>query len=107
MVSALAILPSTVMAGQPMKRLIQGEHREECTLLPESLDDYVADTNQVRVVDAFVGETDLGRLGFGGVVVPAETGRPAYHLDFFLQSLKEGLYVPIVALVVGPGTNSL
>ena len=34
-----------------MKRFIQGEHRGQSTLLPESLDDYVADTNPVRVVD--------------------------------------------------------
>ena len=31
-----------------MKRFIQGEHRGQSTLLPESLDDYVADTNPVR-----------------------------------------------------------
>lgn len=61
-----------------MKRFIQGEYRGQTTLLPESLDDYVADTNHVRVVNVFVDELDLGRLGFGGVV-PAETGRPAYH----------------------------
>lgn len=67
-----------------MKRFIQGEHRGQCTLLPESLDDYVADTNPVRVVDVFVDELDLGRLGFGGVV-PAETGRPAYHPAVLLK----------------------
>ncbi|KSL31701.1 IS5/IS1182 family transposase [Pseudomonas aeruginosa] len=57
-----------------MKRFIQGEHRGQSTLLPESLDDYVADTNPVRVVDVFVDELDLGLLGFEGVV-PAETFR--------------------------------
>ncbi|MDH1444015.1 IS1182 family transposase [Pseudomonas sp. GD03721] len=61
-----------------MKRFIQGEHRGQSTLLPESLNDYVADTNPVRVVDVFVDELDLGQLGFDGVI-PAETGRPAYH----------------------------
>jgi len=61
-----------------MKRFIQGEHRGQSALLPESLDDYVADTNPVRVVDVFVDELDLTQLGFEGVV-PAETGRPAYH----------------------------
>ncbi|MCP1644855.1 transposase [Pseudomonas citronellolis] len=67
-----------------MKRFIQGEHRGQCTLLPESVDDYVADTNPVRVVDVFVDELDLGRLGFGGVV-SAETGRPAYHPAVLLK----------------------
>ncbi|WP_419711014.1 IS1182 family transposase [Pseudomonas sp. NFX224] len=61
-----------------MKRFIQGEHRGQSTLLPESLDDYVSETNPVRVVDVFVDELDLAKLGFDGVI-PAETGRPAYH----------------------------
>lgn len=34
-----------------MKRFIQGEHRGQSTLLPESLEDYVSNTNPVRVVD--------------------------------------------------------
>lgn len=38
----------------------------------------MADTNPVRVVDVFVDELDLDQLGFEGVV-PAETGRLAYH----------------------------
>ena len=67
-----------------MKRLVLGGHRGQSALLPESLDDYVADTNPVRVVDVFVDKLDLGRLGFDGVV-PAETGRPAYHPDVLLR----------------------
>ena len=42
-----------------MKRFIQGEDRTQGTLLPELLDDYVSDTNPVRVVDVFVDELDL------------------------------------------------
>jgi transposase len=61
-----------------MKRFVQGECRTQSTLLPEQLDDYVSDTNPVRVVDVFVDELDLGTLGFEGVE-PAATGRPAYH----------------------------
>ena len=34
----------------------------QSTLLPESLDDYVSDTNPVRVVDVFVDELDLANL---------------------------------------------
>lgn len=67
-----------------MKRFIQGEHRGRSTLLPESLDDYVSDTNPVRVVDLFVNELDLATLGFDGVI-PAETGRPAYHPAILLK----------------------
>ena len=47
-----------------MKRFIQGEHRGQSTLLPESLDDYVRDTNPVHVVDVFVDELDLVNLDF-------------------------------------------
>ena len=61
-----------------MKRFVQGECRTQSTLLPERLDDYVSDTNPVRVVDVFVDELDLSKLGFEGVD-PAATGRPAYH----------------------------
>lgn len=67
-----------------MKRFVQGESRIQSTLLPESLDDYVTDTNLVRVVDIFVDELDLGKLGFEGVV-PAATGRPSYHPAVLLK----------------------
>ena len=67
-----------------MKRFIQCEHRGQSTLLPESLDDYVSDTNPVRVVDVFVDELDLIRLGFDKAV-PADTGRPSYHPTILLK----------------------
>src|SRR5687767_15344180 len=46
--------------------------------MPECLDDYITEDNPVRVIDAFIGELDLGELGFEGAT-PAVTGRPAYH----------------------------
>src|SRR5712692_1332777 len=61
-----------------MKRFIQGEDRAQGILLPELLDDYVAADNPVRVIEVFVDELDLGKLGFQGVD-PQATGRPAYH----------------------------
>src|ERR1035437_2051030 len=67
-----------------MKRFIQGEERTQSTLLPELLDDYIADTNPVRVVDVFVDELDLGKLGFEGVELAA-TGRPAYPPSVLLK----------------------
>src|ERR1700674_5256220 len=67
-----------------MKRFIQGESRTQSILLPESLDDYVADTNPVRVIDMFVDELDLGKLGFDGIN-PAGTGRPSYHPEVLLK----------------------
>lgn len=67
-----------------MKRFIQGEHRGQETFLPASLDDYVTDANPVRVVDIFVDELDLLKLGFEGAL-PADTGRPACHPSVLLK----------------------
>ena len=60
-----------------MSRFVEGCDRRQPTLLPECLDDYVAEENPVRVVDVFVDELDLRGLGFE--VTAAATGRPAYH----------------------------
>jgi transposase len=67
-----------------MKRFIEGEDRQQVTLLPECLDDYIGEDNPVRVVDAFVEELDLHALGFEGVD-PAATGRPSYHPSVLLK----------------------
>jgi hypothetical protein len=61
-----------------MKRFVAEADRGQWTLLPECLDDFIAESNPVRVVDAFVAALDLVELGFDGVE-PAATGRPAYH----------------------------
>lgn len=67
-----------------MKRFVQGEDRSQGMLLPELLDDYVAEANPVRVIDIFVDELDLGKLGFRGVDA-APTGRPSYHPAVLLK----------------------
>lgn len=67
-----------------MKRFIQGEDRSQSTLFPECLDDYIADDNPVRVIEVFVDELDLGKLGFDGAE-PQATGRPAYHPSTLLK----------------------
>src|SRR5450432_1140018 len=67
-----------------MKRFIEGADRSQVTLLPECLDDYIADDNPVRVVDAFVDELDLRELGFESAE-PAATGRPSYHPAVLLK----------------------
>ena len=67
-----------------MKRFISGADRGQSTLLPECLDDWVHESNSVRVVDAFVEALNLADLGFDGVE-PASTGRPAYHPSVLLK----------------------
>jgi transposase len=61
-----------------MKRFIEGADRSQSTLLPECLDDWVEESNPVRVVDVFVDALDLAELSFKDVE-PAVTGRPGYH----------------------------
>ena len=67
-----------------MKRFVEGVDREQGSLFPEQLEDYVAEDNPVRVIDVFVDELDLGELGFSGVD-PAATGRPSYHPSVLLK----------------------
>ena len=67
-----------------MKRFIEGECRDQVTLLPECLDDFIGEDNPVRIVDAFVDELDLRALGFNRAA-PASTGRPAYHPAVLLK----------------------
>ena len=72
-----------------MKRFIEGEDRSQSTLFPERLDDYIADDNAVRVVDAFVDKLELGELGFERVT-PSDTGRPGYHPAVLLKMYSYG-----------------
>src|SRR5678816_306135 len=67
-----------------MKRFIEGEDRQQVTLLPECLDDFIGEDNPVRVIDVFVEELDLHALGFEGAD-PAATGRPSYHPSVLLK----------------------
>lgn len=59
-----------------MTRFIEGCDRRQRLLLPDCVDDYVAEDSGVRVVDVFIDELDLEELGFAGA---AATGRPGYH----------------------------
>jgi hypothetical protein len=42
-----------------MKRFVAGADRTQSTLLPESLDDWVDESNPVRVIDAFVDALNM------------------------------------------------
>ncbi len=70
--------------GRTTKRFIESEEPSAVTLFPERLDDWIAEDNPVRAVDAFVDELDLAKLGFEGAE-PAATGRPAYHPGTLLK----------------------
>ncbi len=61
-----------------MSHHIKGQGRNQITIFPEALDDFVTKENPVRVVDAFVDELDLHTLGSNRVIAN-NTGRPGYH----------------------------
>jgi transposase len=67
-----------------MKRFVEGADREQSTLLPECLDDFIDESNPVRAIDVFVDALDLAEMGFEGID-PAATGRPAYHPAVLLK----------------------
>ena len=57
---------------------IRGSDREQLTLFPEALDEYITEDNPVHFLDVFVDTLDFGGLGFRHAVLQ-ETGRPPYH----------------------------
>jgi transposase/macrodomain Ter protein organizer (MatP/YcbG family) len=67
-----------------MGHFIEGVDRNQSTLFPECLEDWIGEDNPVRVIDVFVGGLDLARLGFRGIEAEA-TGRPPYHPLVFLK----------------------
>src|ERR671937_1021050 len=67
-----------------MRRFVEEADRGQWTLLPECLDDFIDESNPVRVIDAFVDALDLAEMSFEGVE-PAATGRPSYHPSVLLK----------------------
>src|ERR1039458_3217704 len=61
-----------------MQGFVQMADRQQTTLLPECLDDWVDENNPVRAADVFVEARDLRGLEVEGVVA-AGAGRAAYH----------------------------
>ncbi len=56
---------------------IEGVGRNQQTLFPEVLDEYVPPDHPIRFIDAYVDQLDLAALRFDRAE-PAETGRPGY-----------------------------
>src|ERR1700675_3619174 len=67
-----------------MKRFVEEADRGQWTLLPECLDDFIDESNPVRVIDVFIDTLDLAEMSFEGVE-PAATGRPSYHPSVLLK----------------------
>ena len=50
-----------------MRRFVEEADRGQWTLLPECLDDFIDESNPVRVIDVFVDALDLAEMRFEGV----------------------------------------
>src|SRR5438477_3268577 len=70
--------------GESMRRFVEQADRGQWTLLPECLDDFIDESNPVRVIDVFVDALDLAEMSFEGIE-PAATGRPSYHPSVLLK----------------------
>ena len=66
-----------------MSGFIEGDNRQQATLFPERLDDYITEENPVRVVDVFIDSLDLTGLGFR--TQAEKTGRPGFHPSTMLK----------------------
>lgn len=58
-------------------KYIKGESRNQIMFLPDCIEDYVGEDNPVRVIDAFVNQINMDKLGFKRSK-PNDTGRPSY-----------------------------
>ena len=61
-----------------------GEDRQQTTLLPSSLDEYVSEESICRVIDAFVEHLDMVKLDFK-YATPAEVGCRPYNPKMMLK----------------------
>lgn len=59
-------------------RRITGDSRQQATLLPDTLYDYVDEDHPVAVIDAFVDTLDIKALGFSKAEIQV-TGRRPHH----------------------------
>jgi transposase len=53
--------------GALMRRLVEEADRGQWTLLPECLDDFISESNAVRVIEMFVDALDFAEMSFEGV----------------------------------------
>ena len=67
-----------------MSGFIEGVARDQASLFPERLEDWVDEDHPVRVIDLFVDDLDLPALGFDRTAA-ARTGRPGYHPAVLLK----------------------
>ena len=70
---------------------ISGEDRNQISMLPPSIDEYVTEDNPVRVIDAFVDSLDVATMGFNHSELNS-TGRPPYASQDMLKLYIYGYF---------------
>src|SRR6266404_2981913 len=55
-----------ILREESMRRFVEEADRGQWTLLPECLDDFIDESNPVRVIDVFVDALDLAEMSFEG-----------------------------------------
>lgn len=70
---------------------MEGQDREQMTLLLDCIEDYIGEDNPVRVIDAFVDGLDLDAIGFKRAE-PNEMGRPPYDPRNLLKLYVYGYF---------------
>jgi transposase len=60
-------------------------NRQQISLLPPSIEDYVHETNSVRAIDAYVETLDLAKQGFQNTAGGVCAGQPAYPPEALLK----------------------
>ena len=63
----------------------EGKNRKEQMFFPPSIDEYVSETNPVRVIDEYVELLDVVKLGFTKAALTVKDGQPAYHPKLLLK----------------------
>ena len=77
-----------------MAGFVEGIDRSQSTLFPALLDDYVAEDNPVRAVDAVRRRARSATSSASSSVQPLDTGRPGYHPGDDAQDLHLRLPQP-------------
>ena len=67
------------------RRYKEGQNRDQCMLLPPSVEEYVSANNPVRAIDAYVDSLDLKALGYANTEGGLREGQPAYAPGMLLK----------------------
>jgi transposase len=79
------------MYGVANMKYIEGLQRDQITLLPDCIDDYIGEDNPVRVIDAFIDGIDMKDAGFRRAA-PNDMGRPSYDPRDMLKLYVYGYF---------------